>query len=164
MRITHLLWTALLLSGCATSPEVKKEASDAKPAITPATLLGSDKTWGNTEGPAVDSKGTLYFTSRGTYKGIVSWNEKQGFQLYLDGCRGNEIQDRLNTEVPNPFVGVAGFEGTAHYANATLQRQQLLRPYPQFTGIGSQRYDGTSNYNAGTVRLEKRFMHGYTLL
>ena len=44
--------------------------------------------WGNTEGPAIDSKGTLYFTSRGTYKGIVSWNQKQGFQRYLAVATG----------------------------------------------------------------------------
>ncbi len=48
-----------------------------------AELLGSDPSWGNTEGPAIDSNNTLYFTSRGTFKGIVSWNEKDGFQQYL---------------------------------------------------------------------------------
>ena len=30
------------------------------------------------EGPAVDSEGALYFTSRGTYKGIVRWTERSG--------------------------------------------------------------------------------------
>ena len=72
--------------------------------------------------------------------------------------------DRLSAEVRNPFVGVSGFQGTPLYTNATVQRQQLLRPFPQFTGIGSQRYDGSSNYNSGTLRVEKRFGHGYTLL
>jgi len=48
-----------------------------------AQLVGANATWGNTEGPAIDSKGNLYFTSRGTYKGIVTWNEKDGFKEYL---------------------------------------------------------------------------------
>lgn len=48
-----------------------------------AQLVGANASWGNTEGPAIDSKGNLYFTSRGTYKGIVTWNEKDGFKEYL---------------------------------------------------------------------------------
>jgi len=48
-----------------------------------AELLGANATWGNTEGPAIDSKGNLYFTSRGSYKGVVSWNEKDGVKEYL---------------------------------------------------------------------------------
>jgi gluconolactonase len=49
----------------------------------PASLIGANATWGNTEGPAIDSKGNLYFTSRGTYKGVVTWNEKDGFKEWL---------------------------------------------------------------------------------
>lgn len=48
-----------------------------------AEQIATDKSWGNTEGPAVDSKGTLYFTSRGTFKGIASWNPKTGPKQYL---------------------------------------------------------------------------------
>ena len=74
MRMRFVLIAAAMLAGCAAPPAEKKEA--AVPPVAPpppavaAELLGSDKTWGNTEGPAVDSKGTLYFTSRGTYKEI----------------------------------------------------------------------------------------------
>jgi len=91
MRMTHVLLAASLLSGCsAPKPEQKQAAQPAPPSppSTQAELLGSDKSWGNTEGPAVDSKGTLYFTSRGTYKGIVSWDAKQGFQRYLAVATG----------------------------------------------------------------------------
>lgn len=49
----------------------------------PAELVGANATWGNTEGPAVNSKGKLYFTSRGSYKGIVTWDEKDGFKEWL---------------------------------------------------------------------------------
>ncbi len=85
MRIEYAWLTVLLLAGCSgTKPEEKKAEEPAPaPQATEAELLGSDKSWGNTEGPAIDSKGTLYFTSRGTYKGVVSWNEKEGFKPYL---------------------------------------------------------------------------------
>jgi gluconolactonase len=48
-----------------------------------AELVASDKTWGNTEGPAVDSKNNLYFCARGSYKGIIRWNEKEGATPWL---------------------------------------------------------------------------------
>lgn len=93
--MTHVLSTtlaAVLLAGCSgPKAEQKESAASTPPAAPPvieAELLGSDGSWGNTEGPAVDSKGTLYFTSRGTYKGIVSWNEKQGFAQYLAVATG----------------------------------------------------------------------------
>lgn len=70
----------------------------------PAELLGANGTWGNTEGPAIDSKGTLYFTSRGSYKGIVSWDEKNGFREYLavatkEGPGGLYFDDQDNLYV-----------------------------------------------------------------
>jgi gluconolactonase len=67
-----LLLLPLLLLSCGPSPN--RQAAE---------LLGANATWGNTEGPAIDSKGTLYFTSRGAFKGIVSWNETLGFQEFL---------------------------------------------------------------------------------
>lgn len=68
---------------------------------TKAELIASDPSWGNTEGPAIDSKGTLYFTSRGTYKGIVSWTAKGGAKPYLavatkEGPGGLWIDDADN--------------------------------------------------------------------
>ena len=73
----------LCTAGCGSppAPEASK-TSTAIPEIK-AQQIASDGSWGNTEGPAIDSKGNLYFTSRGTYKGIVRWNEKNGAQSYL---------------------------------------------------------------------------------
>lgn len=90
MKTKYVLAAALTLAGCSTAPEPapKSKESAAAPPNAQAELLGSDKSWGNTEGPAIDSKGTLYFTSRGTYKGIVSWTEKKGFQQYLAVATG----------------------------------------------------------------------------
>jgi outer membrane receptor protein involved in Fe transport len=60
----------------------------------------------------------------------------------------------LSGQVPNPFVGVA--PGTGLNAS-TVSRQQLLRPYPQFTGIVMNLDNrGWSRYNAFEIGLKKR--------
>jgi len=92
-------WIALLtltagafaVLGCGPSPETASAPPKAEVSAPPtmaAELIGSDPSWGNTEGPAVDSKGTLYFTSRGTFKGIVSWTEAAGASQYLAVATG----------------------------------------------------------------------------
>ena len=67
----------------------------------------------------------------------------------------------LTTNVANPFRGL--LPGT-NLNGSTVQRQQLLLPYPQFTGVQSRAHDGTSRYNGLQGRLEKRFTSGYTIL
>jgi len=47
---------------------------------------------------------------------------------------------------------------------ATVARSQLLRPFPEFTSIASQRFDGTAIYHGGQFRVEHRFTRGFTLL
>ena len=72
----------LLFSACA-GPPGEPEAVDAPEIRTiGAELIATDGSWGNTEGPAVDSRGALYFTSRGTYKGIVKWTPQEGASEY----------------------------------------------------------------------------------
>ena len=46
----------------------------------------------------------------------------------------------------------------------TVQRNQLLRPYPQFLNIQGRAYDGSSSYNSAQFRLERRFSGGYSFL
>jgi hypothetical protein len=72
--------------------------------------------------------------------------------------------DFLTANVTNPFRNIEAFRGTTFFTATTLQRQQLLRPFPQFTGVTSRRYDGSSDYHSMQVRLERRFANGYTLL
>jgi hypothetical protein len=67
----------------------------------------------------------------------------------------------LTTNVANPFKDLVPGTGLN---GSTVQRQQLIRPYPQFTNIQSRAHDGTSDYNALQGRVEKRFTAGYTLL
>jgi hypothetical protein len=66
----------------------------------------------------------------------------------------------LTGSVPNPFAGL--IPGTS-LNNATIARQQLLRPYPQFLDIRTTVNDGKSWYNSAQVSLQKRFSRGYTL-
>jgi hypothetical protein len=66
----------------------------------------------------------------------------------------------LTTSVANPMAGL--LPGTS-LNNATIGRNQLLRPYPEFGDINTTNNDGKSWYNAGQVSLQKRFSKGYTL-
>ncbi len=64
----------------------------------------------------------------------------------------------LSTQLPNPFAGQV--PGTV-LNPTTVSRQQLLRPYPQFTGITMNMDNkGTSRYNALEAVLNKRLSHG----
>ena len=74
-----LLATVVLLLAACGGPE-PEHAAPAAPEIPSkaAELIATDPSWGNTEGPAVDSKGALYFTSRGAYKGIIQWTAAGG--------------------------------------------------------------------------------------
>jgi len=75
-------------------------AQSKLPTLT-AELVAKDASWGNTEGPTVDSKGTFFFTSRGSFKGIVSWTSKEGARQYLavatkEGPGGLWVDDHDN--------------------------------------------------------------------
>lgn len=76
-------------------------------------------------------------------------------------ARDQALINFLTASVANPFRGLA--PGTS-LDGATVQRQQLLRPFPQFGNIHTRRHDGSSIYHAGQLRVEKRFTRGYTLL
>jgi len=68
----------------------------------------------------------------------------------------------LLTQVTNPFQPYVT-SGTLSAAKIT--RMQLLKPFPQFLGISDVAQDiGYSNYNALTLRLEKRLTHGFSVL
>ena len=69
----------------------------------------------------------------------------------------------LTANVPSPFSGLAQFNGTT-LAGAVIPRAQLLSPFPQFNGVSSFTYDGSSWYDAMNARVEKRFSKGYMLV
>jgi hypothetical protein len=70
--------------------------------------------------------------------------------------------DFLSTKFKNPFLGLAPGSGLNIFN--TVDRSQLLRPFPQFSSIGSQRNEGSSIFHSGQLRAEKRFSGGYSLL
>lgn len=84
----------------------------------------------------------------------------------VNGAIDPVLQTRTNLltqNVTNPFRNVPGFEGTSLFSSSQIQRQQLLRPFPQFTTVISSNNDGKTWYNAGQFSLQKRFSAGNTI-
>lgn len=72
------------------------------------------------------------------------------------------LGSNLNTLLPNPMYPQIS---SGVDANATVSRAQLLRPYPQFNQVTSDLADiANSKYNGLTVRVERRYSKGLTLL
>jgi len=67
----------------------------------------------------------------------------------------------LSFSVTNPFAGLIPGSGIN---GATTTRSQLLRPYPQFTSIIMEEYTGSDHYQAGSLRIDKRFRSGNSLI
>jgi hypothetical protein len=68
----------------------------------------------------------------------------------------------LNTLVPNPFYGLVR---TGTLSQPTVQRGQLLLPFPQYTSVASGGgYLGHSTYHSLQMKLEKRMHSGGTIL
>jgi hypothetical protein len=67
----------------------------------------------------------------------------------------------LTQNVPNPFFGRPELAGTGLGTSATIARNQLLRPYPQFLNVNARQVtEGFSRYNAAIVEWTKRVSHG----
>ena len=68
----------------------------------------------------------------------------------------------LNQSVPNPFQGLINAGGLGA---ATVPRQQLLRPYPQFSSFNmADRNEGSIWYDSLQVSVEKRYSHGLSFI
>ena len=81
---------------------------------------------------------------------------------YLSTSRTRDTANEtfLSTNVTNPFVGL--LPGST-INGATVARNQLLRPYPEFGTISIEQYTGTDAYDAVTIQAEKRFRGGNSL-
>ena len=78
---------------------------------------------------------------------------------YLSTSRFRDTANEtfLTQNVTSPFTGLlAG----STINGATVQRQQLLRPFPEFGTFGIEEYTGSDTYNAGTIQLERHFRSG----
>jgi len=80
--------------------------------------------------------------------------------LSTSPARDQATIDYLSARVANPFVGLAGFAGSALFAAANTTRSQLLQPYPHFSGLSAGLPAGASWYHALMARFERRFSRG----
>ncbi len=72
------------------------------------------------------------------------------------------LRSALNDQLPNPFFGLID---TGPLSSATVSRQQLLSPLPQYTGAGLiWPYSGKSIYHSMQLKVDKRFKGGSALL
>jgi hypothetical protein len=86
-------------------------------------------------------------------------NAVSGEYFSTSPVRDDARNNRLSTQVPNPFLGLvpSGLTGT------NVSVSQLLRPYPQFTSIQATETIGQSDYNALQARVERRMANGFTV-
>ncbi len=111
------------------------------------------------EASYVGNKGSDILTTDQQYPNYVNAIPRQYLSTSL--VRDITTNNFLTANVTNPFRNL--LPGT-DLNGATVQRQQLLRPFPEFGNIGSTRNDGKSIYHSGQFRMEKRFSKGYTVL
>jgi hypothetical protein len=99
----------------------------------------------------------------------IAYAGGHGVHLYAD-YNPDQLPDQylsmgsaLNAQVPNPFYGKIT---TGGLSSPTVAQSQLLRPFPQFTGVtlGNMSSYGASSYNALQVKLDRRFSNGFSML
>ncbi len=106
------------------------------------------------------------FVVEGAYVATRSYDLSTDFNMnpiprqYLttSPIRDQATVDFLSANVTNPFRGLLPGEGLN---SNTAQRQQLLRPFPQFQNVDVRRYDGSSRFDSVQGQLRKRFAGGY---
>jgi hypothetical protein len=97
-----------------------------------------------------------YAGSKGTHLPIGGYQLNQLPTQYLS------LGQQLSQLVPNPFFGLINQGGLTA---PTVTRGQLLRPYPQFTGLGLQiQAVGTSIYHSFQLKAQRRFASGGSIL
>lgn len=86
-------------------------------------------------------------------------------QRYLSksATRDDATNAYLTALLPNPFSGLMPANAIADLRGTNIQRQRLLRPFPQFDAVNTTVNDGYSWYHSLQTRLDKRFSKGYTL-
>jgi len=71
------------------------------------------------------------------------------------------LGSNLLAQVPNPYFGKIT---TGNLSFQTVQRRQLLRPYPQYLQVLIPRDGyGDGNYHSGQFQIDKQYSHGLTL-
>jgi hypothetical protein len=69
----------------------------------------------------------------------------------------------LLTQVANPYYGQ--LPSSSSIGGKTVSQAQLLKPYPRFLNVATYRNNsGNTNFNAGEVKVERRFSRGLTFM
>ena len=99
-----------------------------------------------------------YLGSRGSNLPVVRAINNIPIQ-YLSTSRTRDAANEtfLANNVTNPFANMWVGSGSS------VQRQQLLRPHPQFGTISIEQYDGSDRYDAVSFQFDKRFRGGNSL-
>jgi hypothetical protein len=108
------------------------------------------------EASYVGNRGTQIQTSRNINTTPLRY-------LSTSPVRDQATIDYLSANVPNPFVGLMPVTAGTAFRSATIARERLLRPYPQFDAVNTTTNEGESWYDALQTGLQKRFSRGYTL-
>jgi hypothetical protein len=96
------------------------------------------------------------------YVGDRGFHMTNIFQLDQLNSSYLSLGTALTTQVANPFQQ---FVTIGTLSNATVAKQQLLLPYPQFTGVTEINATwGKSNYNAMQVKVNRPMAHGVSFL
>ncbi len=89
---------------------------------------------------------------------VKGFNELSAQDLALGDVTRGGNPNFLNDRLPNPFENLLPGTGIN---TSTVPRQQLLRPYPQFTSFNRQDIpNGKVWYNSLQVAVQKRYSHG----
>jgi hypothetical protein len=75
----------------------------------------------------------------------------------------NDLNTKLGASYPNPFQGVTVPVSQSLFTASTISGTQLIKPYPEFTGLTAGDESGISDYNSLQVSAQKRFSHGYNM-
>ncbi|HKB13013.1 MAG TPA: TonB-dependent receptor, partial [Vicinamibacterales bacterium] len=109
--------------------------------------------------PGAQAVTVSYVGSRGDHLSLGGSNDA-GVNINQLDPKYMALGSALTATVPNPFFGNPN---AGPFANsATISRQQLLRPYPQFGNILARHVlEGKSRYNAAVFEWSKRVTHGW---
>lgn len=100
---------------------------------------------------------SAYVGNRGTRLAVTrNYNATPNRYLSTLPTRDQTTINSLSQQFPNPFRGLNSIFGT------NISREQLLRPFPQFSTVTVEEPIGYSWYHSLQSKIEKRFAKGVT--
>lgn len=133
--------------------------------IEPADRIPQFHNWNFNIQRELPSQGLIevaYVGSRGIrLVNKLGFNSFVAEQLNQLDPRFFSLQTALTQTVENPFFGLL----SGPLGGRTIQRQQLLRPYPHYTAVSREEPAfGNSIYHSLQIKYEKRMAHGVAAL